>query len=190
MERGRVAAEREEVAIMEMAVVSPVLAVLSVVAVTGSLLILGAVGAPGAVGLRRLVLERGQWMALAVATTATLGSLYYSEVAGLPPCEFCWFQRIFMYPLAVVLLIGSVRRDEGVWKYAVTLAAIGLLFSLYHYQLEAFPEQKTFCTSAVPCSVRLVNEFGFISIAFMAGAGFTSVLALAGARRRALRIEA
>jgi disulfide bond formation protein DsbB len=101
----------------------------------------------------------------------------------------CWFQRICMYPLAVILLIGSVRRDEGVWKYAVAIAAIGLLFSLYHYQLEMFPEQKTFCTSAVPCSARLVNEFGFISLAFMAGAGFISVLALAGARARARRIE-
>lgn len=190
MERCRLAAEREEVAIMEMAVVAPVLAVLSVVAATGSLLILVAVGAPGAVGLRRLVLQRSQWMAFAVALTATLGSLYFSEIAGLPPCEFCWFQRICMYPLAVVLLIGLVKRDEGAWQYAVALAAIGLLFSLYHYQLELFPEQKTFCTSAVPCSARLVNEFGFISLAFMAGAGFTSVLALAGARWRARRIEA
>lgn len=174
---------------MSVTTVSPVLAVLSVIAVTGSLLILGAVGAPGAHGLRRLVLDGGRWLAFAVAATATLGSLYYSEVAGLPPCEFCWFQRIFMYPLSVVLLVAAVTRDDRVWRYAVPLAAIGLLFSVYHYQLEMFPEQRTFCTSDVPCSARLVEEFGFISLAFMAGCGFTSILALAGARWRAGRLE-
>jgi disulfide bond formation protein DsbB len=174
---------------MSTSTISPLLAVAAVVAGSGSLILLLAVGAPGAYGLRSLVLGSGRWMAFAVAALATLGSLYYSEIAHFTPCEMCWFQRIAMYPLAVVLLVAALTRDERGWRYAVPLAALGLLASVYHYQLEMFPEQQTFCTSGVPCSVRLVNEFGFVSLAFMAGCGFVAILALHAAAWRARRIE-
>ena len=120
-----------------MSVVAPVLAVLSVVAVAGSLLLLVAVGAPGAVGLRNLVLQRGHWLAFAVAATAMLGSLYFSEVAGLPPCEMCWFQRICMYPLVAILLVGALRRDRKVWMYASIPVLASIVIAAYHTQLQA-----------------------------------------------------
>lgn len=169
---------------------------LSLILASGSLLVLFAslvavlgVGAPGAVSLRRLVLTRGTWLSFAIAAIAVSGSLYYSEVAHFVPCTLCWYQRIAMYPLAIVLLVAAVTRDQRPARYIVPIAAAGLLVSLYHYQLELFPEQATVCTSGVPCSFRYVEEFGFISIPFMAGVAFISILALQAATWRARRVD-
>ena len=97
-----------------------------------------------ALGAAARVATRGEiarsTRAVAVAATAMLGSLYFSEIAGLPPCEMCWFQRGAMYPLSVLLLIAALRGDTRAWRYIVPVAAVGLLFSMYHYQLELFPE--------------------------------------------------
>ena len=119
------------------------------------------------------------WLAWLVAAVATAGSLYYSEVAHFEPCRFCWYQRIFMYPLAVILVIAAVRRDREIWRYALPLSAIGLLVSLYHYQLQLFPEQGSgACSSGVPCTVKYVEQFGFATIPFMAGCGFLAIFVL------------
>lgn len=168
-------------------VISRILAIAALFAVGGSLALALGVASPAAVQLRDLALRRGEAMTLVVAATAMLGSLYYSEVAHFVPCEFCWYQRIAMYPIAVLLVVAAVTRQHLQARYVVTLAAIGLLLSIYHYQLELFPEQATKCSAGVPCSVRYVEEFGFISIAFMAGSGFLSILLLHLAMFRARR---
>ena len=169
--------------------ISPILSVMALGAAAGSVAMFLGAGAPGATSLRRLLLARGQWMAFAVAAVATAGSLYYSEVADFVPCLFCWYQRIAMYPLAIILGIGAYTRDRGVAKYAIPLAVIGLALSTYHYQLEVFPEQATACSPDVPCNVRVMEEFGFVSIPLMAGLGFLSVLLLHAAMWRARRFE-
>jgi len=167
--------------------VSSILAPAALLALTASLAMAAVAGTPNAHQLRALLLARGRWLAFAVAATALLGSLYYSEVAHFVPCEMCWLQRIAMYPLAVILLVAAITRDERAWRYAVPLAAIGLLFSLYHYQLELFPDQPSMCSTTVPCSARYFAIYGFVSISFMAGAGFISILALHLAMARARR---
>jgi disulfide bond formation protein DsbB len=166
-------------------VISPVLATLALLSVAGSVALAIGVGSPQAVRLRELVLRWHYRLGFVVAGTAMLGSLYYSEIADFVPCEFCWYQRIAMYPLAILLFLAGIGRERLGSRYIVSLAAVGLLLSAYHYQLELFPEQATMCTSGVPCSVRYVEEFGFVSIAFMAGCGFISVLLIEIARRRA-----
>jgi disulfide bond formation protein DsbB len=118
------------------------------------------------------------WLAWIVALVTTLGSLYYSEIADFVPCELCWFQRIAMYPLAVLLLIAAVRRDRGIWIYVVPQAAIGAAIAVYHTQLQAFPEQSTFCATTTPCTTRYVWEFGFVSLPFMALAAFAFVITM------------
>jgi disulfide bond formation protein DsbB len=121
----------------------------------------------------------GLWLAFAVAATATLGSLYFSEVANFTPCRLCWFQRIAMFPLAVTLLVAAVRRDRGVRWYVVPQALLGLCVSVYHYVIEWFPQlEKTSCEVTAPCTAVWFREFGFVSLAFMAGSGFLAVLAL------------
>ncbi|MFP4511664.1 MAG: disulfide oxidoreductase [Acidimicrobiales bacterium] len=119
------------------------------------------------------------WLAFAIAAVATLGSLYYSEVQDYTPCLLCWYQRIAMYPLAVILGIAAFRDDHLIRFYALPVAAIGAAVSTYHYQLEVFPDQGSgVCAVDVPCTVRWFEVFGFISLAFMALTGFLAIIAL------------
>ncbi|MFO8076803.1 MAG: disulfide oxidoreductase [Actinomycetota bacterium] len=146
----------------------------------GGLRVAAALGAPrgwqavsDAVGPSALLLA---WL---VALTSTLGSLYYSEVVGLVPCVLCWYQRIAMYPLVVLLGIAALRGDPGVRRYALPLAAIGAAIALGHYALEWAPvEQTAACDAEAPCGVPSFREFGFVSIPFMALSGFALVATL------------
>jgi disulfide bond formation protein DsbB len=107
------------------------------------------------------------------------GSLYFSQVAHFTPCALCWYQRIAMYPLSIVLLIAALRGDRRVAWYVVPVATIGALFAAYHTQLQAFPSQhSSFCTLAEPCTVRYVWEFGFVSLPFMALSAFVFVITM------------
>ena len=62
---------------------------------------------------RRFWTQFGPYLGLTFALAATLGSLYYSEIAGFVPCTLCWYQRILMYPLVIISLVGILRQDEG-----------------------------------------------------------------------------
>ena len=119
------------------------------------------------------------WLSFVVAATATLGSLYLSEIEHLPPCTFCWYQRIAMYPLAVILLIAAVRRDHDVRIYAGVLATIGALLAAYHRLLQIFPRLDSgTCSTGVPCTAAWFEIFGFITIPYMALSAFLLILAL------------
>jgi len=119
------------------------------------------------------------WLAWIVAVVATAGSLIYSEVVHLVPCRLCWFQRIAMYPLSVILLVGAIRREALVKYYALPLSLGGALVSIWHYLNQAFPSLESgSCDLANPCSARYVEAFGFISIPFMAGTGFILISVL------------
>ena len=118
------------------------------------------------------------WLAWLVATVTTLGSLYYSQIADFIPCELCWFQRICMYPLVLILGVAVWRRDRGVWVYVLPQAVIGAAIAIYHTQLQAFPGQATFCTTQTPCTTRYVWEFGFVSLPFMALSAFAFIIAM------------
>jgi disulfide bond formation protein DsbB len=120
------------------------------------------------------------WLAWVVTATCMFGSLYFSEHAHFEPCKLCWYQRIAMYALVVVLLVGNLRRrrDDLVW-YATPLAAIGIVISIYHYLIEWHPEWETgTCSLTAPCTAIWFREFGFVTLSFMAMCGFAAVLAL------------
>jgi disulfide bond formation protein DsbB len=121
------------------------------------------------------------WLAWIVALVATVGSLIYSEVIHFPPCRLCWFQRIAMYPMVVVLLVGAIRREFQAKFYALPMALIGLGISIYHYILQRVPNLESgACDPSNPCSAIFVDVFGFISIPFMAGSGFIVIAVLLG----------
>jgi disulfide bond formation protein DsbB len=118
-------------------------------------------------------------LAAAMAVLATAGSLYYSEVAGYPPCVLCWYQRIAMYPLVIVLGVAAWRRDRAVWRTGLPIVAIGAAISTYHVLIERVPSLATeSCQVDVPCTVRWVWELGFVSIPFMALTAFLFIGAL------------
>lgn len=139
-----------------------------------------AAGSDGAARIGSAISDAGVSLAFIVAATATLGSLYFSEVAEFIPCRLCWFQRIAMYPLSVVLLVGAIRRDEAVRWYAGPLAAIGAVIAGYHTLIEWRPELDTgTCQLSGPsCTATWFREFGFVSLALMSLVGFLAILAL------------
>ena len=125
------------------------------------------------VGLRPLVL----WLAFVVALVSTLGSLYLSEVARFVPCTLCWYQRIAMYPLALLLGIAALRGDVAVRRYVVPLAVIGALIAAYHVALQRLPGLPSgTCSLDVPCSAVYVERFGFVAIPVMALIGFVAIV--------------
>jgi len=118
-------------------------------------------------------------LAWLVAVTATLGSLYFSEVANFTPCTLCWYQRIAMYPLAVVLGVAALRHDASVRVYVWPLTAIGAFVAVYHYLLEWFPDLESgVCSASVPCDVVWFREFGFATLSYTALSGFLLIAVL------------
>jgi disulfide bond formation protein DsbB len=136
------------------------------------------VEAPGAIDrIFEVFGAAGRHMALLVGCVATGGSLFMSEVLGWPPCVLCWYQRIAMYPLVLVLLVGILRRDNRVALYVVPQAAIGACISLYHYLLiktDWLPPPA--CADGIPCNVDFIDLYGFINIPFMALTAFLLII--------------
>jgi disulfide bond formation protein DsbB len=125
-----------------------------------------------------------------VAVLATFGSLFLQYEEGLQPCTFCWFQRICMYPLSLLLGIAAFRGDVQVAKrYFLGLAMVGAVIAIYHYQLEHVPNEFSVCSlvpGETPCNVAVINVFGFISVPFLSMAAFlliTTLILLARGRR-------
>ncbi|MCU1374761.1 MAG: disulfide bond formation protein [Actinomycetia bacterium] len=141
-----------------------------------------------ATGRRRLVAEAIGPQALAVAAcvavVATLGSLYFSEVAHFTPCKLCWYQRIAMYPLAPILVIAAARRDVGIRLYAAVLAGLGAVIASYHVILERYPTlESSVCDPTNPCTLIWVRRFGYLTIPGMALSGFALILVLLAVAR-------
>lgn len=133
------------------------------------------------------LLERhGSQLALMAAWTAMLGSLYFSELMHFEPCRLCWFQRILMYPIALVGLVGILRADRGASLYVLPLSVLGMLVSGYHVLLQNgfFSESKA-CLRGVPCSARYINWAGFVTIPVLALAAFLIISFASSAALRA-----
>jgi hypothetical protein len=145
--------------------------------------VVGVAGAVAAVlpgigpRLREALAGQGIPLAWLVALVATLGSLYLSEVAHFTPCRLCWYQRIAMYPLVVVLGIGWLRRDAGARLTAAVLAGLGLAVNLWHLAVELWPSlEGSGCDPNNPCALRWVEVWGFWTIPRMATVAFALVL--------------
>jgi len=115
-----------------------------------------------------------------IATTATVGSLFFSEVMEFLPCMLCWYQRIFMYPLVLIFLCGLLPLDRGVFKFSLPLVVGGLVSALYHNLLHwgIIPESATPCRSGVSCSAVWIDWGGFITIPLLSLLAFSLLLIL------------
>ena len=124
-----------------------------------------------------------------VAGTATLGALFFGEVMQVPTCVLCWYQRIFMFPLALILPVGMFPFDRKVIRYALPLASIGWLFAAFHVLLVAgvVPETVRPCSQGVPCSEVQIQWLGFVNIPLLSFIAFSVMNALLiVARKRSL----
>jgi disulfide bond formation protein DsbB len=121
-------------------------------------------------------MQYGPYLAFGAALSAMLGSLYYSEIAGFVPCTLCWYQRILMYPLTFILLVGILKHDEGVFDYVLPFSVLGIGVSTYHYLIQVgVIGHSAACSVGIPCGLRYVNYFGFVTIPLMALAAFTMI---------------
>jgi len=134
------------------------------------------------------------YLAILVAWVAMLGSLYFSEVAGFVPCKLCWYQRILMYPLALILPIAALRRDDDVPVYVLPFSVTGIFVSTYHYLLQKTNlfSNGSLCTGGTPCNIAYINWLGFITIPFLALTAFVIIsllMVIFYARRSQAEIE-
>jgi len=123
--------------------------------------------------LWQFISRNGLALAFIVAATATLGSLYFSEIAGLVPCKLCWFQRIFMYPLSIITGIAWLRKDRKVFMYVLPMAIIGACISAYHYAVQRL---SVTCSVDGGCSSAFFYHYGYISIPVMAFSAFLLII--------------
>lgn len=108
---------------------------------------------------------------------ATLGSLYFSEILHFPPCTLCWYQRIAMYPLVAILLVGLFKKDQNLPYYVLPLSIAGTIIALFHnllyYQL--IPEAAAPCALGISCTTKFIEYFSFITIPFLSLVSFVII---------------
>ena len=114
-----------------------------------------------------------------ITTTAMLGSLYFSEIVNYKPCRLCWYQRSAMYPLAIFLVIANFKKFKFTKQVAFSLASLGGVVATYHWFLERFPNLDAgVCDVNLPCEFIWFENFGFVTLAFMAFTAFFTTIVL------------
>lgn len=162
---------------------------LSVLGVVGQVLIvfglivalLALVGVRGPLDwLRSLLWGYELWGAFVVAAIATGGSLFYSQIAGFIPCEFCWFQRMMMYPLSILTLLIAGRADNRAARYLLPLPIVGAGTSIYHMLLEhhviAEPGACTLTGGGCTANWIALHSFGYLTIPTLALTAFLLII--------------
>lgn len=123
----------------------------------------------------KLIFEKGLYLGLLISFVATIGSLFYSNVAGYAPCELCWYQRILMYPQVLIFFLAIAKKKIEIIESAQWLSLIGIFMSLYHYSLQLDPAGGDTCLKmgySVSCSDNFSMNLGYITIPFMAFSAF------------------
>jgi len=125
------------------------------------------------------------WLKLAFAVTviATSGSLFYSEFAGFSPCKLCWFQRIFMYPQAILLGVALIKKESKIIDYILPFSVIGLTISIYHNYIFYNAISSAVCDIGESCVTQYVLEFGYITIPMMSLTAFLLIAVLAFSKK-------
>lgn len=122
-----------------------------------------------------------------LSTLALVGTLWLQYGAGLAPCVFCWYQRIFMYPIPLLSLVAMMKGKtlSDVSDYILALSFFGFAFALYQHLLQVLPSGALIpCDAANDCAVRSVFEFGFVTLPWMAVTMFTAIFIIALVARK------
>lgn len=135
--------------------------------------------------------KNGLYVALVQSIAGVLGSLYFSEMQQFPPCTLCWYQRIALYPLVVILAIGITTKDKFVHYYVLTLAGIGWAISVFHNLLyyNIIPESAAPCVAGISCTTKYIEWFGFVTIPLLSFLAFSTIIILTVLHRRAYAVQ-
>ncbi len=117
-------------------------------------------------------------LAFLISMTAMCGSLFYQFGMQYTPCELCWFQRIFMYPLPFIIGVSLIRKRDDVFEFAIPLCVVGALIASYHYLIQVFSVSSFACSPDGSCSLVQSMAFGYITIPLMSLTAFISIAAL------------
>jgi disulfide bond formation protein DsbB len=120
------------------------------------------------------------FIAWLVAGVSTLAALFLGEVMGYTPCVLCWYQRICMFPLVLILAAGLFPFDRRVVRFALPLALAGWALALFHWGVASgvIPERITPCSQGVPCSQELIVWFGFLTLPMLSVLAFSIIIAM------------
>lgn len=113
-----------------------------------------------------------------LATFSMIGSLFFSEIMRFPPCIFCWYQRIAMYPLVILFAVGLFQPPRITFSFTIPFVIIGWIIALYHNLLHygIVPESATPCLEGLSCSTIYINWLGFITIPMLSFISFSILL--------------
>ncbi len=126
--------------------------------------------------------ERAIFLSFLAALAATGGSLFYSNIAGFPPCDLCWWQRIFLYPQTLLLFTAFLKKDENMRLHCTVLSIVGAIVALYQTFLQFGVQSIVPCSATGPsCSVVYFIEYGYITIPMMSLTVFVLLLLLMNA---------
>ncbi len=125
----------------------------------------------------KLIKNNILYIAWITALFSMLGSLYFSNILHFPPCVLCWYQRIAMYPLVLILGIGIIKKDRHLYNYVLPLSIIGTAIAFYHNLLyyKAIPNSLVPCLSGVSCTTKFIEWFGFVTIPFLSFTSFVVI---------------
>jgi disulfide bond formation protein DsbB len=131
------------------------------------------------------------YFTFAIAFLSLVISLYFSEVLKWAPCVLCWYQRVFIYPIVFVSVVGIIRKDLSVYTYILPLAVTGALFAFYHNLLTygLVSEELIPCLNGVSCTTEYFSWFGFITIPFLSLISFVLIIVLMCLYRRQVKSE-
>jgi disulfide bond formation protein DsbB len=115
-----------------------------------------------------------------VSSISTMASLFFSYVMGFAPCVLCWYQRICLFPLIIILAVGLFPFDKNVVKFALPLAIAGWLTAFYHNLLYSgvIPENIQPCSQGVSCTEKYIELFGFLTIPMLSLLSFSTIITL------------
>ncbi len=130
--------------------------------------------------MRTFFKQYSSYIAWFVALLAMLGSLYFSEIKGFPPCVLCWYQRIVMYPLVIIIAVGMIKKDTYLPYYVLPLTILGMIVSIYHNLLyyNILPESAGPCLAGVSCTTKFIAYFGFLTIPLLSLLALTTITVL------------
>jgi disulfide bond formation protein DsbB len=138
--------------------------------------------------IAKYIAPNARMYAFVITLTATLGSLFYSDVAKYTPCILCWWQRIFMYPQTVLLTLGIVKKDKNVADYGMGLSAIGAVLAAYHYYIQVGGATPLTCEAvgySISCTQKFTTDFGYVTIPMMSLTAFVAIYLLLSISKRA-----
>jgi len=128
----------------------------------------------------RFVKDKLAQLSLLIAAISTIGSLIFSEILNYPPCILCWYQRIVMYPLVIILAVGIWKKDKFLAYLVLPFSIIGLIIATYHNLLyyNIITESVAPCTLGISCTTKYIEWFGFITIPLLSFAAFLTITIL------------